>query len=184
MHQKIRIMNRILLITFLLLLNAPHFATAKNSRNASLMAQVDDSGITQGNTASQIQSHVTDSLAASDAVYNAYDEYVKRKVIKSPEFILSMALLIFAAIICLAEIAIFLKGHMDADHMTKLIILTLIIFSVLFLIVLGYTNDQIGPALGLLGTIAGYLLGKSQKVADTPQPKASKEHVEQQKNNP
>ena len=30
-----------------------------------------------------------------------------------------------------------------------------------FLIVAGYTEKQIAPVIGLLGTIAGYLLGKS-----------------------
>jgi hypothetical protein len=31
----------------------------------------------------------------------------------------------------------------------------------MFLITAGYTSDQIAPMIGLLGTIAGYLLGKS-----------------------
>jgi len=30
------------------------------------------------------------------------------------------------------------------------------------LITAGYSNDQIAPAVGLLGTIAGYLLGRIQ----------------------
>ena len=32
-----------------------------------------------------------------------------------------------------------------------------------FITVLGYSNEQMGAALGLLGTIAGYLLGKQEK---------------------
>ena len=37
----------------------------------------------------------------------------------------------------------------------------LIIFSAVFLMVAGYSDTQVAPVIGLLGTIAGYLLGKS-----------------------
>jgi hypothetical protein len=38
----------------------------------------------------------------------------------------------------------------------------LIIVAAVFLVVAGYTEQQIAPVIGLLGTIAGYLLGKSE----------------------
>lgn len=44
---------------------------------------------------------------------------------------------------------------------------TLIITFAVFLIVAGYSDQQIAPAMGLLGTIAGYLLGKDTH-ADSP----------------
>ncbi len=131
-----------------------------NTKDASLMDSLGSEPAAVTKVAGAADTAI---LIANDKAYEAYDEYVKRKALKSPEFMLSMALLVFAVIICCAEIIVFLKGHMDADHIIKLIIITLIIFAVLFLIVLGYTNDQIGPALGLLGTIAGYLLGRSAK---------------------
>ncbi len=163
-------MKTTLLFFFSLLLYLPLISFAQNNnQDSATLRAFSNAGttVTPASTASQQKiSHVTDSLVASDDVYNAYDEYVKRKVIKSPEFILSMMLLIFAVIICIAEIFVFLKRDLGADFILKLIILTLIIFAVLFLIVLGYTNDQIGPAFGLLGTIAGYLLGKTHK--DSP----------------
>lgn len=37
----------------------------------------------------------------------------------------------------------------------------LIIFAAVFLMVAGYSDTQVAPVIGLLGTIAGYLLGKS-----------------------
>ena len=37
----------------------------------------------------------------------------------------------------------------------------LIITGALFLVVAGYTDKQMAPVMGLLGTLAGYLLGKS-----------------------
>ncbi|WP_413745849.1 hypothetical protein [Synechococcus sp. MIT S9507] len=39
----------------------------------------------------------------------------------------------------------------------------LIISSSIFLIVAGYSNQQIAPAMGLLGTVAGYLLGTDKE---------------------
>lgn len=38
--------------------------------------------------------------------------------------------------------------------------LTLVVTAGLFLITAGYSETQIAPMMGLLGTIAGYLLGK------------------------
>ncbi len=46
------------------------------------------------------------------------------------------------------------------SFIVKFVTITLIIISTLFLITAGYSNNQIAPAVGLLGTIAGYLLGR------------------------
>ena len=45
---------------------------------------------------------------------------------------------------------------------SKLIALGLIVTSALLLIVLGYTDEQMSPVIGLLGTIAGYMLGSKE----------------------
>jgi hypothetical protein len=53
---------------------------------------------------------------------------------------------------------------------------TLIITAAVLLVVAGYSQDQIAPVIGLLGTIAGFLLGKipearrpaSGKTVETP----------------
>ena len=39
----------------------------------------------------------------------------------------------------------------------------LIIVAAVFLVVAGYTEEQIAPVIGLLGTIAGYILGRSDR---------------------
>ena len=44
----------------------------------------------------------------------------------------------------------------------KYLSVTLIIVGSLFLVTAGYGNTQIAPIIGLLGTVAGYLLGRSQ----------------------
>ena len=40
--------------------------------------------------------------------------------------------------------------------------LSLIIVAAIFLVVVGYTSEQIAPVMGLLGAIAGYILGSKR----------------------
>ena len=81
----------------------------------------------------------------------------------SVEFQLSMAVLIFGLVIIGLEIFLIQKRNIDSDTLVKFIIVTLIVTGTLFLITAGYDNNQIAPAAGLFGTIAGYLLGKTNK---------------------
>lgn len=53
------------------------------------------------------------------------------------------------------------KGH-DANNVLRVCALPLIIVSAIFLIVVGYSQQQIAPVMGLLGTVAGYLLGNTK----------------------
>jgi hypothetical protein len=76
------------------------------------------------------------------------------------EFQLSMGVLVFGILLIVAEIYLVRNKSMCPDDTVKFVIITIIIVSTLFLITAGYDNDQIAPAIGLLGTIAGYLLGK------------------------
>jgi len=76
------------------------------------------------------------------------------------EFTLSVSVLIFGLIIIFIENSLIKKLKIDSEDTIKIIVITLIIVGTLFLITAGYSNNQIAPAMGLLGTIAGYLLGK------------------------
>lgn len=78
------------------------------------------------------------------------------------EFILSITVLGFGLLIILLEIFLIKTNRISSEDSIKFIVITLIITSTLFLITAGYSNDQIAPAVGLLGTIAGYLLGRIQ----------------------
>jgi hypothetical protein len=51
---------------------------------------------------------------------------------------------------------------------------TLIIVGTLFAITAGFDSNQIAPAMGLFGTIAGYLLGKRATLSE----KSEKREVE------
>jgi hypothetical protein len=78
------------------------------------------------------------------------------------EFTLSISVLAFGLLIILLEIFLIKTRRISSEDTIKFITITLIITSTLFLITAGYSNDQIAPAVGLLGTIAGYLLGRIQ----------------------
>jgi hypothetical protein len=77
------------------------------------------------------------------------------------EFTLSMSVLGFGLLLIVFEIYLVKTNKLPSEQIVKFIIVTLIIVSTLFLITAGYSNNQIAPATGLLGTIAGYLLGKT-----------------------
>jgi hypothetical protein len=53
----------------------------------------------------------------------------------------------------------------------------LIIFAAVFLMVAGYSDTQVAPVIGLLGTIAGYLLGKSTTADMAIEAKNTKEEA-------
>ncbi len=72
---------------------------------------------------------------------------------------ISSAVLIFGSIIMLLATYLLHKGK-NADEVLKLFGTIIIIISAVFLVVAGYTDTQIAPVIGLLGTIAGYLLGR------------------------
>jgi uncharacterized membrane protein YfcA len=82
------------------------------------------------------------------------------KPLSSWEFMLSLIVLGFGMIVILFEVFLIMKQKISAENTVRFIVVTLIITSTLFLITAGYDNNQIAPAMGLLGTIAGYLLGR------------------------
>jgi len=81
-------------------------------------------------------------------------------LITDKEFWLSLAVLIFCLAIILFEIHLIKTRQISPNGAIRFVTVTLIISGSLFLITAGFGNNQIAPAFGLLGTIAGYLLGK------------------------
>ena len=73
---------------------------------------------------------------------------------------MSASVLLFGTLICVIS-AIQLRKGQNSDAVLRTFGTILIIVSALFLVVAGYSDRQIAPVMGLLGTIAGYLLGKS-----------------------
>jgi hypothetical protein len=69
-------------------------------------------------------------------------------------------------IIVLVLATILIKQGQDTQAILRTFGTILIIVGALFLVVAGYSANQIAPVMGLLGTIAGYLLGKKDSSKD------------------
>jgi VIT1/CCC1 family predicted Fe2+/Mn2+ transporter len=80
----------------------------------------------------------------------------------TPELALTLSFgILFFGVIIIAVMAYLLKKGLNARSILRLFSVPLIIVSAIFLVVAGYGEKQISPVIGLLGTIAGYLLGNS-----------------------
>lgn len=73
---------------------------------------------------------------------------------------ISATVLAFGLVISLIVGYLMAKGKAP-EHLLRTFGTILIIISAVFLVVAGYSDKQIAPVMGLLGTVAGYLLGKS-----------------------
>ena len=76
------------------------------------------------------------------------------------EFWNSVVVIVFGLIIIGIVLFKFRVKDMDADSLIRLFTLTLVIIASMYLIAAGWDNQQTAPAFGILGTVAGYLLGK------------------------
>lgn len=59
--------------------------------------------------------------------------------------------------------ALMIKWGSTAESTLRVVGTLVILIAAVFLVVAGYSDKQIAPVMGLLGTVAGYLLGKSSK---------------------
>lgn len=82
----------------------------------------------------------------------------------SIEIVLSVSMLVFTLILVIVEAMIIMKADKSwaPSSILKVLGLTLIICISALLVIAGYGKDQIGPVMGLLGVVAGYLLGDSK----------------------
>ena len=113
---------------------------------------------TQNDSASAeiINSPPTQDQASAPQVYTILSDF---------EFWLSISILLFGLVVLVLEINMIKSNKYSNAGSLKIVVITLIIISTLFLIAAGFNNTQIAPAIGLLGAIAGYLLGRSSNDA-------------------
>jgi hypothetical protein len=78
------------------------------------------------------------------------------------ELWLSIAVLAFGLAVVIGQIYLFQQREESVSEAMKYLSVTVIIIGGLFLVTAGYGNDQIAPIIGLMGTIAGYLMGRQQ----------------------
>ena len=74
---------------------------------------------------------------------------------------LSLGILAFGGVLVTFQMSVMIvqRRYWD-DQSLKIVGLTIIVTAGLMLISAGYSQDQAAPMMGLLGTVAGYLLGK------------------------
>lgn len=78
------------------------------------------------------------------------------------ELYLSLGVLTFGLILIIfTGIVAFKKNSGWDQEATRIFAVSIIVTAGLFLMTAGYSDQQVAPMFGLLGTIVGYLLGKS-----------------------
>jgi hypothetical protein len=91
------------------------------------------------------------------------DELLKREMSTS-EITLSVAVLVFTILLVGVIAAIALKQSQGwSPPTTKLFIIVVVVGGSLFLLTAGYSQEQMTPIIGLLGTIVGYALGRKEE---------------------
>lgn len=86
--------------------------------------------------------------------------------LSSIEFWLSISVLVFGLIFLMIGRSVIQSTGFSPDDVNKLLAVTLIVIATLFIITAGYDSEQIAPAMGLFGTVAGYLLGKTSQAKE------------------
>ena len=86
------------------------------------------------------------------------DEIVKSVIV------IGFALIVFTLLIFRIKVQ-----EMHAEDFIRLTVLALVICSSMYLISAGWDDQQTAPAFGILGTIAGYLLGRGSNAGSSPQ---------------
>lgn len=75
---------------------------------------------------------------------------------------ISVVVLLFGLLVILLATYLIRVGK-NTESVLRIFGTILIVLVSVFLVVAGYTDTQIAPVMGLLGTIVGYLLGKDTK---------------------
>lgn len=89
--------------------------------------------------------------------------FSENSFLSSREFIMAISVLVFG--IAMTAIATYLLkvARIPTGDVLRILALLVIVTGVLFLVAAGYDAQEVAPAIGLLGTIAGYLLGRSDR---------------------
>ena len=90
-------------------------------------------------------------------------------LLSSYEFILSCSVLAFGLIILFLQFMLLRSVVGRSSHeVMRYYTVTLIIICSVVLVAAGLSDRQISPIVGLFGTIAGYILGKSERKQGEP----------------
>ncbi len=82
------------------------------------------------------------------------------------EFVLSLLVMVFGLVVVLGEfVLLYRRPEVAVEDLLKVIAVTLILIGTLMALTAGFSSEQIAPAMGLFGTIAGYMLGRGQSTS-------------------
>ena len=90
----------------------------------------------------------------------------RARILSTFEFWLSLIVLVFGCIVIYVEYMLLQKRESSSEDIMKTFVVTLIIIGTLFSVTAGFDAQQVAPAMGLFGTIAGYVLGRSDRRED------------------
>ena len=77
---------------------------------------------------------------------------------------LRITAIIFAfALVSLLVFYLLLRLEKASPYTLRLFVIIILIFGTLLVVSSAYTTDQIAPIVGFFGTIAGYLLGRTER---------------------
>jgi len=82
------------------------------------------------------------------------------RFLSSAEGELALVVIGLGVLVIVALSIVLRSKSASPDDAIRAYAITLIIIGTMVLICAGYSNDQIAPAMGLFGTLAGYLLGR------------------------
>jgi hypothetical protein len=148
-------MKTTLLLIFLFILSSAYIGNAQVPRSPSSQA---------GN--SRLNDNPPSTAANEDQPPNedqpAPTSSSKGHYPTSREFIITL-LVSTVGLIALVMEFFMLRGlpKLKAEDILRVFAVTLILVGTLFFIAAGFDSTQIAPAMGLFGTVAGYLLGRS-----------------------
>ena len=163
-----KIAHRLLLLTllvaftFFLLANNVTFAQGTPSPTVPPVPALQDDKFrpSSGLHDSTLPSPKGSSLSEADK--EKKEEVRQDELWKTQKMQLATGILYFGAVLLLLQMAAMLfKGQYWDQWSYRLFGLSIIVISSIFLIIVGYNQEQIAGVMGLLGTALGYLLGKS-----------------------
>lgn len=82
---------------------------------------------------------------------------------QNQSLVLSISLLVFGLAVIVAALWRVDRTRLTENGALRLVGATAVVIMAVFLCTAGFTLEQITPAIGLLGTMGGYVLGRSEK---------------------
>ena len=111
-----------------------------------------------------------DMMISGEAPAGSRGEHAGDRSWTAIEVMLCGAVLVFAVFVLILETIIIVKSRTawSPNSIIRMLGLTLILLMSVLLIAAGYSKDQTSPVMGLLGVIAGYLLGNNERATEKP----------------